>query len=87
MSPRVFALNVSNVRGPAGALAVTGRPVRAVYSLAEVAERHALRVACISAGGQLTFGLCADAEALPALDEIAVGIEAELAEMRSRSPS
>jgi uncharacterized protein DUF1298 len=31
MSPRVFALNVSNVRGPSQALTVVGRPVRAVY--------------------------------------------------------
>ena len=37
MSPRVFALNVSNVRGPAEPLAVIGRPVRA-----ELPGGHAL---------------------------------------------
>jgi diacylglycerol O-acyltransferase / wax synthase len=85
MSPRVFALNVSNVRGPAEPLAVIGRPVRAVYALAEVAQRHALRVACLSASGQVTFGLCADAEALPQLDAIAAGIEDEVADLLARS--
>ena len=85
MSPRVFALNVSNVRGPAEPLAVIGRPVRAVYALAEVAKRHALRVACLSASGQVTFGLCADAEALEDLDAIAAGIEAEIGGLLARS--
>ena len=78
MSPRVFALNVSNVRGPAGPLAVLGRPVTTVTSLAEVAQRHALRIACVSAAGRMTFGLCADADALPDVDAVAEGIEAEL---------
>jgi hypothetical protein len=87
MSPRVFALNVSNVRGPACGLAVAGRPVTAVYSLAEVANRHALRVACISTGGRLTFGLCADAEAVPDLPAIAAGIEAEVRELRDAVPA
>jgi len=73
MSPRVFALNVSNVRGPSESLTVVGRPVKAVYSLAEVAQRHAVRVACMSAMGQMTFGLCSDAEAVSELDEIAAG--------------
>jgi diacylglycerol O-acyltransferase len=81
MSPCVFALNVSNVRGPSEPLSVVGWPVRAVYSLAEVAQRHAVRVACMSASGQMTFGLCSDADAVSELDEIAAGIEAELAEL------
>ena len=65
-SARVFALNISNVRGPSGALSVAGRPVRDVYSLAEIGHRHALRVACVSVSGRLTFGLCADPAAVPA---------------------
>jgi diacylglycerol O-acyltransferase len=84
MSPRVFALNVSNVRGPASELSVLGRRVTAVYSLAEVASHHALRIACLSAGGRLTFGLCADAAAVAGLDAIADGIAAELAELTDR---
>lgn len=78
MSPHVFTLNVSNVPGPRGALTVAGRPVRAVYALAEVADWHALRVAVFSAAGQVTFGLCADGDEVPGLQTIARGIEEEL---------
>jgi WS/DGAT/MGAT family acyltransferase len=85
MSPRVFALNVSNVRGPSEPLTVLGRPVRSVYSLAEVAQRHAVRVAALSSLGQVTFGVCADAEAVTAPDRIAAGVEAEVAELLRRA--
>lgn len=70
MSPRVFTFNVSNVRGPAGPIYVAGARVREFYSLAEIAQQHALRVAVISAAGTLFFGLNADRDAvveLPAM--------------------
>ena len=51
MSPRVFTLNVSNVPGPAEELRVFGSPLLEMYSLAEIAHRHALRVAVVSAAG------------------------------------
>jgi diacylglycerol O-acyltransferase / wax synthase len=79
MSPRVFTLNVSNVPGPRQSIRVCGRPLRAVYSLAEVADWHALRIAVFSAGGTLTFGLCGDAEHVTGLDTLAHEIEAEFA--------
>ena len=85
MSPRVFTLNVSNVPGPRQSLQVCGRPVRAVYALAEVADWHALRIAVFSACGRLTFGLCADAEHVSGLDTLAHGIEAELAGLAARA--
>jgi diacylglycerol O-acyltransferase len=79
MSPHVFALNVSNVPGPKHPLRVCGRPLRAVYALAEIADWHALRIAVFSACGTLTFGLCGDAEHVGGLDTIAHEIEAEFA--------
>jgi diacylglycerol O-acyltransferase / wax synthase len=78
MSPHVFTLNVSNVPGPRGAVTTLGRPVRAVYALAEVADWHALRVAVFSTGGVLTFGLCADREGVDRLELVTGGIEEEL---------
>jgi diacylglycerol O-acyltransferase / wax synthase len=78
MNPHVFTLNVSNVPGPRGAVTALGRPVHAVYALAEVADWHALRVAVFSAGGVLTFGLCADRDGVEGLDVLAGGIEEEL---------
>jgi diacylglycerol O-acyltransferase len=87
MSPRVFALNVSNVPGPQGELTVLGSPLLAMHSLAEIAERHVLRVAVISAAGRLSFGLCADADAVGRLDLVADGIDAELQALQAALPA
>jgi diacylglycerol O-acyltransferase / wax synthase len=86
-SPRVFALNVSNVPGPQGELTVLGSPLLAMHSLAEIAERHVLRVAVISAAGRLSFGLCADADAVERLDLVADGIDAELQALGAALPA
>lgn len=77
-SARVFALNVSNVPGPRGIVHVLGAPARAMHSLAEIGDHHLLRVAVVSMGGELGFGLCADADAVPDLEVIAAGIGDEL---------
>jgi hypothetical protein len=76
-SPRTFALNVSNVPGPAGRVSVLGAPVEAVYSLAEIGQRHALRVAVVSLAGRLNFGFCSDPAIVGDLDVLAHGVEAE----------
>jgi diacylglycerol O-acyltransferase / wax synthase len=78
-SPRVFTLNVSNVPGPRGPLRVMGSPLEALHSLAEIAHRHALRVAVVSAGDAVSFGLCADPDVVGDLHEVAAGIEHEVA--------
>lgn len=78
MSPRVFTLNVSNVPGPRGPLSVLGAPVASMHSLAEIAHRHALRVAVVSAAGRIGFGFCADADAIGSPQPIADGVAAEL---------
>lgn len=74
MSPRVFTFNVSNVRGPTNDVYVCGARIRELYSLAEIAQRHALRVAVISAAGTLFFGLCADRDAIKDLHVLADGL-------------
>jgi diacylglycerol O-acyltransferase / wax synthase len=76
-SPRTFALNVSNVPGPGGQLTVLGAPVEAVYSIAEIGERHALRIAVVSASGNLRFGFCSDPAIVHDLDRLARGVETE----------
>jgi hypothetical protein len=58
-------------------VSVLGAPVEAVYSLAEIGERHALRVAVVSLGGQLNFGFCSDPAIVSDLDLLAHGVEAE----------
>ena len=56
-SPRMFALNVSNVPGPREPVAVLGARVESMHSLAEIGERHALRVAVVSLGGHALLRL------------------------------
>jgi WS/DGAT/MGAT family acyltransferase len=81
MSPRLFALNVSNCPGPARPIFVLGHEVGELYSFAEIANRHGLRVAVVSVAGTVSFGLCADRAVAPDLDVVAAGIEAELADL------
>jgi WS/DGAT/MGAT family acyltransferase len=81
MSQREFFVNVSNVRGPQSVLTVLGRPVRELYSVAEVAPRHPLRIAVTSLSGAMSFGLCADPDLVTGLDTLAAAIEASIAEL------
>jgi diacylglycerol O-acyltransferase / wax synthase len=76
-SPRRFALCVSNVPGPREPVGVLGSPVVQLHSIAEIGERHALRVSVTSLVGTLCFGLCADPDLVDALALMADGIEAE----------
>lgn len=64
-NPRRFALNVSNVPGPRHPVRILGSPVRALYSLAEISQHHALRVSVMSLADQLSFGFCADPDVVP----------------------
>jgi hypothetical protein len=80
-SPRSFALNVSNVPGPRRAIDVLGVPVDALYAIAEIGQRHALRIAVLSLEETLRFGLCADPTILPDVEQLAAAIEEEAAEL------
>ena len=82
--PRTFALEVSNVPGPRDPRWVLGRPVTAVRSLAEIGERHALRVTAISFAGTMHFGLTADAAAVQDAPRLAAGMEEEARELLRR---
>jgi hypothetical protein len=77
--PRSFALNVSNVPGPRRPVRVLGIPVRSLYSLAEIGEHHALRVAVVSLAGALSLGLVADPTLLADVDLLAADMRAEAA--------
>jgi len=84
MSPRVFTLNVSNVPGPSGPQLVLGAPLLELHTLAEIAHGHALRVAIVSAAGRISFGLCADRDAVDGLELIADGIRREIDALGAR---
>jgi diacylglycerol O-acyltransferase len=78
-NPRSFALNVSNVPGPRRPVSVQGAPVEHLHTIAEIGERHALRVSALSLADQLGFGLCADPAIVDDLDAMRGGFEAEAA--------
>ena len=84
--PRSFALNVSNVPGPRRPVRVLGVPVRALYSLAEIGEHHALRVAVVSLAGTLNVGLVADPTLLADVNHLAAGIQEEAAALTACLP-
>ncbi|MGZ5361335.1 MAG: wax ester/triacylglycerol synthase domain-containing protein [Solirubrobacterales bacterium] len=79
--PREFALSVSNVPGPRERPLVCGHEVREFCSFAEPADRHALRVAVISLGGDLAFGLCSDPQAIGELNRLSDALEGAVAEL------
>jgi diacylglycerol O-acyltransferase / wax synthase len=79
--PRTFALEVSNVPGPSAPRHILNAPVTALRSLAEIGERHALRVSAISLAGTLHLGLNADAAAVEDVEVLAAGMEAELRDL------
>ncbi|HEX9031149.1 MAG TPA: wax ester/triacylglycerol synthase domain-containing protein, partial [Streptosporangiaceae bacterium] len=49
--PHEYSLNVSNIPGPATPIYVLDHRARALYSVAEIAPRHALRISAISLAG------------------------------------
>jgi hypothetical protein len=67
-------------------VSVVGQPVQAIHDLADIAERHALRVAAVSYGGQLNFGLCADAVLIEDLPGLAEAIQAEADDLIAMTP-
>jgi diacylglycerol O-acyltransferase / wax synthase len=81
--PREFSLSISNVPGPRTAISVAGRAVERLCSVAEPADRHALRVSAISCAGTVGIGLCTDPEALAGVAELAGAIDDSFAELRA----
>lgn len=80
-SGRSFALAVSNVPGPRHSVSILGSRVESMHSLVEIGRHHALRVAVVSIGGELSLGFCADPGIVDDLDAMARGAEAEAAQL------
>ena len=59
-----------------------GRRLERVFPVPFLAGDRALAVAVMSYDGGMNFGLLADYDALPDLDELTEGLEASLAELR-----
>lgn len=79
-----YSLSISNVPGPRGPIQVLDRHVEALYSFAELAPHHGLRIAAVSLEGSLFIGFLADRHLFPDLDGLAAGIPVEVGELRTR---
>jgi hypothetical protein len=82
-NPRRFALSISNVPGPPRPVSVLGAPVVHLHSIAEIGERHALRVSATSLAGLLCFSLCSDPDLVDQLGTMAEAIERETRKLLS----
>jgi WS/DGAT/MGAT family acyltransferase len=79
--PREFALSVSNVPGPREPVSLLGGNVAELYSVAEPADRHALRASAISLAGRMGLGFCTDPGTVPGVADLAGGLDESLAEL------
>jgi WS/DGAT/MGAT family acyltransferase len=68
---RLFNLVVTNVPGPQMPLYVLGRQLQTLYPLVPLAENTALGIAVVSYNGKMNFGLNADFDALPDVEDLA----------------
>ena len=66
---RLYNLLVTNVPGPQVPLYAAGIPVAAMYPVAPLAQGRTLAVAVTSYNGRVFFGLTADRDAMPDLDD------------------
>jgi WS/DGAT/MGAT family acyltransferase len=80
-STRLFNLIVTNVPGPQFPLYVLGHRLLNLYPIAFLPQNHSLSIAIMSYDGELNFGLLADYDAMPDVEEIATGISESLAEL------
>jgi WS/DGAT/MGAT family acyltransferase len=78
---RFFNLTVTNVPGPQFPLYLLGRPLCRLYPQVPLAENTALGIAIMSYNGRIDFGLLADYDVLPDLDDLAAGLEHAIAEL------
>jgi diacylglycerol O-acyltransferase len=79
--PRDFALAISNVPGPRDHVYVLGSRGTELFSIAEPADRHALRVCALSYAGALTVGISSDPEAVAGIRRLAGAVESASAEL------
>jgi len=77
-SPRAFNLTVSNIPGPAGQLYMRGCPLAEAYPVVPIADRHALSIGMTTVRDGAFFGLYADPETLPEVDDLAMQIDSSI---------
>jgi WS/DGAT/MGAT family acyltransferase len=80
-SSRLYNLLVTNVPGPQVPIYLLGRKLTKLVPLAFLAPEHTLAIGVMSYNGDVTYGLIADADAVPDLPALAAYLEESLAEL------
>ncbi|MEI6447845.1 MAG: wax ester/triacylglycerol synthase family O-acyltransferase [Actinomycetes bacterium] len=80
-STRLFNLIVTNVPGPQFPLYVLGHRLLNLYPIAFLPQNHSLAIAIMSYDGEVNFGLLADYDSLPDVEDLSAGISEALAEL------
>jgi diacylglycerol O-acyltransferase / wax synthase len=80
-STRLFNLLVTNVPGPQFPLYVLGRRLQDLFPVAFLPKNHALAVAIMSYEGGMDFGLLADYDAMPDLEQFAGMVDESVVEL------
>jgi diacylglycerol O-acyltransferase len=82
---RFFNLVVTNVPGPQMELFLLGRRLLGLYPVVPLAQKQALGIAIMSYNGRLGYGLLADFDALPDLEELAAHLEGAIDDLAAAS--
>jgi hypothetical protein len=80
-SPRAFNLVVSNIPGPSEPLYMLGCELEEVYPVVPLADRHAISIGLTTIGDGAFFGVYADPESLPDVEELATFIDESIDEL------
>ncbi len=86
LSRRMYNLLITNVPGPQMPLFAAGFEVEAMYPVAPLGLGQALAVSCTSYNGRVFFGITADRDAIPDVEEFAAQIGEALDEMLPTVP-
>ncbi len=85
-SARVFNLTVSNIPGPRFPVYMLGAELSEAYPVVPLAEEHALAIGMFSYRDRMCFGLYADPDALPEVDELPGFLDAEIRALAGPPP-
>lgn len=80
-SPRAFNLVVSNIPGPPAEAYMRGCRLRETYPVVPLADQHTLSIGFTSVADRACFGLYADRDSLPDVDDLAACIDAAIDEL------
>jgi WS/DGAT/MGAT family acyltransferase len=83
---RLYDVLVSNVPGPPRPLYARGAPLLDLFPAVPLGAGQAVAVGVASYAGGLHYGITADGDAVPDVDDLAAALEEALAELVVRSP-